>query len=322
MQIKRRNFLTAAATLPLAATVPSLLSAKAPFVTDQVPGVYRYKVGNLEVTALLDGFLDSGFETLSPYDLATHGDQLALYGKDKIPTAYRIPVSAFLVNTGEKLVLIDAGTPEGALPDAGLITLSLKAAGYTPDQVDAIYMTHLHVDHFGALADASGAAYFPNAELYVAQEEWNFWYDDAIRAASPADGRVWFDMARNVTAPYKDRLVTFSGETDLGQGISTVPLPGHTSGHTGFTLNSGDESLLIWGDVIHAAGIQFAHPEVGVAFDIDMDTARKTRARVLDMAAADKLHVSGMHLDFPSVGQVVREGSAYRYQADPWAYKL
>lgn len=322
MHLKRRNFLTAAASLPLAAVTPSLLSAKAPFVDAQTAGVYRNKVGDIEITALLDGYLDSGTESLTPYDPAVHGDQLALYGQDPTSPTHRIPVNAFVVNTGEKLILIDAGTADGVFPETGRITRNLKAAGYTPDQIDAVYMTHLHLDHFGALLDASGQPYFPNAELMVAEEEWAFWYDDAMKAAAPEGFASFFDMARTVTAPYKDRLVTFSGETDLGQGISTMPLPGHTLGHTGFVLNSGNESLLIWGDIIHATGIQFGHPEVAIAFDMDQDLARATRSRMFDQAAADNLRVTGMHLDFPGFGRVVRDGSAYRYQAEPWAYAL
>lgn len=322
MPINRRSLLTAAAAAPLASMLPTLAKANAPRASTQVPGLYRNKVGTVEVTALLDGYIDIAKEVLLPFDQKAHGDQLDLFGQDPNAAHYRTAINSFLINTGSKLILLDAGTPEGFLPNAGKIKQSLAAAGVTPDQIDMVLMTHLHGDHFGALATATGEAYFVNAELCIAQAEWDFWYSDAVYAATPADAKFHFDWARKMTAPYTDRVKFFTGETDLGSGITAIPMPGHTPGHTGYLINSGTDSLLIAGDIIHTPGIQFSHPEITIAFDTDAALAAETRKRVLDMASADQMRLCGMHFDFPGFGKVTKDGSGFRYQAAPWLYDL
>ncbi|WP_457649270.1 MBL fold metallo-hydrolase, partial [Profundibacter sp.] len=124
--------------------------------------------------------------------------------------------------------------------------------------------------------------------------------------------------ARGMVAPYAARRREFSGEGEIVSGITAIPLPGHTPGHTGYAIHSGNESLLIWGDIIHLPQMQFAHPEWGVVFDTDPRQARETRMRLFDRASADGLTVAGMHVDFPGIGYVERSAAGFRHIPAPW----
>lgn len=323
MTLNRRQFLTTGASLPLAGLIGAAPAmAKAPLAGVQTAGIHRTRVGTVEVTALLDGYVDLGPQLLSRFNSEEAVQSLSESGFRSLDAGLRIPVSGYLINTGDKLVLLDTGAAAMFGDTLGSLAANLRAAGVSPGDIDLVVLTHLHVDHVGGLLDASGKAAFPNAELAVAEEEWKFWYDDAMMAAAGESGAGFFQAARATTTPYADRLKLFSGEADLGGGLSSLPLPGHTPGHAGYLLSSGDESLLFWGDLIHITGLQFAHPDITIAFDTDRQTTLETRARMLDMAAADGLSVTGAHLDFPGFGQVMRQGDVYRFQQAPWRYTL
>ena len=326
MTSTRRTFLAAAAAAPLAAgLLPAVAragSGHSHSAAQQVAGIQRRKVGEATVTALLDGYLDVAPALMSSYDAEAAGQSLARYGQTMQPDGLRIPVNGYLIEAGGKKTLIDTGTADLFAPTLGSLGANLAAAGVRPDDIDQVILTHMHVDHVGGLIDANGAAAFPNAELVVAQTEWDFWYSDEMRTAAGEGAAAFFQAARMTTTPYQDRLKLVSGEADLGGGLSTQALPGHTPGHQGVLLNSGNDSLLFWGDIIHMTAIQFAFPDVTLAFDTDAEVTKATRAKMLDMAAADGLRVTGAHLDFPGFGTVLREGDAYRFQAAPWDYAL
>lgn len=321
--LNRRTLLAATAAtplMPLMATAP--VQAATPQVGQQVAGIQRRRVGSAEVTALLDGFLDVAPGLMSSYDEEAAAQSLARYGQKMQPDGLRIPVNGYLINTGDQLTLIDTGTSNLFGPTLGSLGANLAAAGVRPEDIDRVVLTHMHVDHVGGLITAEGAAAFPNAELVVTEDEWNFWYDDAIRTAAGEGAASFFQAARMTTTPYKDRLQLVQGGTDLGGGLETMAMPGHTPGHMGLTLSSGDDTLLFWGDIINMTGLQFTYPEVTLAFDTDADQARATRAKVLDMTSQDGLMVTGAHLDFPGFGLVLRDGDAFRFQAATWDYAL
>jgi glyoxylase-like metal-dependent hydrolase (beta-lactamase superfamily II) len=197
----------------------------------------------------------------------------------------------------------------------------LKQAGVQPAEVDAVLLTHMHPDHSAGLTDpATGARLFPNAELVAHENERKHWFDDAAMArASDLYKQLHFQMTREQVTPYLDRLRTFkSGE--VFPGITAMPLPGHTPGHTGYLIESGKDRLLIWGDIIHIPEVQFARPEIAMVPDTDPDAAVATRRKMLDMAASERMFVTGMHLHFPGFGHVARDGATYRYYPEPWAH--
>jgi glyoxylase-like metal-dependent hydrolase (beta-lactamase superfamily II) len=298
--------------------------AVAPQRHDQAPGFYRLQVGDLEVTALWDGAASfdphwlQGRTTIDGAVKALHEDPHLLDAAD----------TGFLVNTGKQLILVDAGSGTwfggGAL---GRMAGSLRSAGYTPEQVDLVLVTHLHSDHIGGLTSQDGKRLFPNAEVYVAKEESDFWLSPEIAAKAPKDVQPFFQSAQAIAAPYirSGKWHTFSGTEPIADGVQLVPLHGHTPGHTGYEFSSKGQKILFWGDTVHAQRIQLLHPEVTVVFDIDPTAAAATRDRLLAKLAREDIVIAGPHMLFPSLGRLHREKSGYSWApvsfTDPWVQK-
>ncbi|NGO53571.1 MBL fold metallo-hydrolase [Mesorhizobium camelthorni] len=280
-----------------------------------LPAAHRFTLGELDITALSDGHLNLGLELFPAADPATAE---ALLTKAFLPKAVPTSVNAFLVTKGDQRVLIDTGTASAMGPTLGHVPEALAAAGVKPESINTVIITHLHPDHANGLLDAAGKAAFPAAEVVVSTPELAFWNDDGVMSRAPTEMKPFFDMARKAIVPYEGKVRKIEGEIEIVPGITALPAPGHTPGHLALRISSGDANLLIFTDVIHAAALQFSHPEWAIAFDVDQETAIATRKRVLDMAAADNLLVAGMHLPFPGVGHVVREGDAYGYVPAPW----
>jgi glyoxylase-like metal-dependent hydrolase (beta-lactamase superfamily II) len=316
--LSRRSLIAAPVVLAAASTLritPALARAPA---QGPSPAVYRFQVGTAEVTALTDGTLDLSTDLFpgAQQDPTTAERLLAQAGRpDKaLPTF----VNACVVNTGDKLVLVDTGAGPGQDfgPGLGRLPKNLALAGIDPAAVDVLVLTHLHPDHVGGMAPAQAAA-FPNAELVVAEPEYAFWTDQGVAAQAPKDFQPFFAAARAAVAPYGNRTRRVRGG-EIVPGVTLEPAPGHTPGHSMVRVSSGTDQLLIWGDIIHVAALQFDKPDWAIAFDADHAQAAQTRRRVFDMAAADRLLVAGMHLPFPGVGRVARRGDAYAYVPEPW----
>ena len=324
MPIDRRSFLAgalAASALTAAGLMPDA-AAKAPVAVRQVPGLYRLKVGGFQVTAVNDGMLglDLGLYPEAERPEAERLVEAAFLAAGRIPTA----VNAYLVNTGDSLVLIDTGTATAMGPTLGRLAENLGAAGVDPAAVDVVLITHLHPDHASGLLAAGGSAGFPNAQVLVAEAEHGFWTDDGVLARTPADSKPFFEAARAAVAPYaaRGRLQRFAPGREVVPGITALAAPGHTPGHAMFRVASGNDALLVWGDVVHTAALQFPHPEWAISFDVDRAAAIETRRRVFDMAATERMRVAGMHLPFPGIGHVTRTGAGYAYAPVFWSPEL
>jgi len=281
----------------------------------QVPGVHHLSVGDVLVTALNDGMLEGSFDWLTGIPSA---DAEALHQARFRSVPPRITVNAFLLHLPGKLVLVDAGCGGSMGTETGRLAANLAAMGVLPASVDAILSTHLHPDHVGGLLDSAGRAVFPNAELIVHAAEPRFWGDDAILAKASDQEAQFAELARASMRAYGNRMREIT-DGEVLRDVTAVPEPGHTPGHTGWLISSGGDSLLIWGDIVHMPGVQFARPEAGMGFDVDTAQAIATRARIFDMAATDRLRVSGMHLDFPAFGHVTRDGGGYTFVPEVWS---
>jgi glyoxylase-like metal-dependent hydrolase (beta-lactamase superfamily II) len=314
--LKRNSIRLAVAFLVALAsfvTAPNAALAGARQLHDQVPGFYRMKVGDLEVTALFDGHAIFDPHWLNGTKAMMDGVAEALH---EDPHMLDVSDEGFLVNTGTQLILVDAGAGTwwggGAL---GRLAGSLRSAGYTPDEVDIVLLTHLHSDHVGGLTTQDGKRVFPNADVYVAKAESDFWLSPEIAAKAPKDAQPFFQSARAIAAPYikAGKWHTFSGSEPIVDGVHLVPLPGHTPGHTGYEFSSKGQKILFWGDVIHAQRVQLPHAEVTVVFDIDQTAAAATRNQLLPELAREGVWIAGPHMPFPALGRLRKEGSGYSW---------
>ena len=284
-------------------------------MTEQAPGYYRRAVGEFIVTALNDGFIDlpiEAFQGIEPQEMSA-----LLTSRFRRPTP-RASVNCFLVQGHGRTILIDAGAGDALGPTMGRLAANLAAAGVAAGDVDIVLMTHLHSDHTGGLCEADGRARFANAELAMSDAEHKFWLDDASLAGAPKQRRQGAEAARKATKPYQDRL-RMLGSGSVIPGITPVALPGHTPGHTGYRIGDGEDSLLIWADLIRVQDVQGPRPGVSLVFDADPEQAMATRRRVLDMVAADRTAVAGMHLNFPGFHHVARVGGGYSLAPEFWS---
>ena len=297
-----------AATLVLGAAA----SAAPPQQKTQAPGYYRLMLGAFEVTALSDGTFPMDTGKLLIHIEPKHLD--AVLARAFLKNPVEASVNGFLVNTGSKLVLIDTGAGTLFGPTLGRLLANLKASGYRPDQVDEIYITHMHSDHVGGLS-ADGKPVFPNAVVRASQPEADFWLSKPHMDQAPQDRKEAFQNAMNMLNPYVSagKFKPFSGDTDLIPGIRAVAAPGHTPGHTLYALESDGQKLVLWGDLMHVAAAQFPDPAVAIRFDSDSVAAVAQRMKVFADAAAQGYRVAGAHLSFPGIGHLRTAGTGYDF---------
>ncbi|MCJ2068931.1 MBL fold metallo-hydrolase [Methylobacterium sp. J-030] len=281
----------------------------------QVPGIHHRRVGDILVTAISDGFLDGSLAALQNIEEDEAGRLLREAFR---PSAgRRTSVNTFLIRSGGRACLVDTGCGRTLQSSAGRVFDNLDAAGVSAAVIDTILLTHMHPDHSNGLSDPSGTALFPNAEICLHEAELGYWTAD-----QNAGTEDYFDTARQQLAPYRDRLRAFASEVEVFPGVTSVPLPGHTPGHTGYLIASGGQTLLIWGDIVHAPEIQVPRPDVTLAFDVDPVLAEATRRRMFDRVASERLAFTGMHLHFPGWSHLTTGDGSYRLVPDAWSHDL
>ncbi|MDQ0393574.1 MBL fold metallo-hydrolase [Labrys monachus] len=280
----------------------------------QPSGLYHLAIGDIMVTAVNDGTFQAGFDLIAGID---HEECERLERASFRPVPPKMTMNAFLVETGGRRFLIDAGCGTSMGPTLGMACRNLGHMGVGPADIDAILVTHLHPDHVNGLVDDGGQAIFPRAELWVNEAELQFFRDPASPSHAPAETFEFFEGARRATAPYADRIRTIR-DGSVAPGVTAITQPGHTPGHTGWLIESGTDAVMIWGDVVHMPSLQMAAPQACTVLDIDREQAIATRRRALDMAAADRLRVAGIHMDFPCFGHVDRRGEGYAFVPDVW----
>ena len=297
------------AGLPLAASAAPVARQQT-----QVPGFYRMALGDFEVTALYDGYVDLDTKILkgaSAEDIQSLLARMFVESSKGVQTA----VNAYLINTGSQLVLVDTGAAQCFGPTLGVIQANIRAAGYQPEQIDNVLLTHLHPDHACGLLNPGGQMAFPNASVHVPQAEADYWLSAEVAAKAPETARGMFKMAQDALAPYvAAKRVKFFGEDGPGiAGVRSMASHGHTPGHSGYLFSAGGSRLLVWGDIVHSHAVQFARPEVAIEFDVDSVQAISSRQKVFAAAAEEKFWVAGAHLPFPGIGHVRAEAQGYAW---------
>jgi len=286
------------------------LAGAPPPVKTQAPGYYRMAVGAFEVTALYDGNLHIGPQLLHGIDPAAVPPLLAHEFVDRNQDGIATSLNAFLVNTGERLILVDTGLGRCGGPSAGHLVENLKVAGYRPEDVDAVLITHMHGDHVCGLS-TNGVRVFPKATVYAADAEIAYWL---IPVANDPNAQRK-ESVRQMIEPYRaaGALKGFKPGAILFPGVTTMDTHGHTPGHTAYLFESGGHGFLAIGDIVHVHAVQFSHPDVTMDFDSDQPTAAATRKALFDTLVQKGWSFGGAHLPFPGIGHLRKDGSAYTY---------
>ena len=301
-----------AAVLLLGGVASSPVLAEAPMVRTQAPGFYRMPLGDFEITALSDGTvkLPMGKLLVDPHP----GHVKQALQRSFLGEIVDTSVNAYLVNTGSKLVLIDTGAAGLFGPTLGNLLANLRAAGYQPEQVDEVYLTHMHGDHVGGLMAGSSRA-FPNATLRLDKRDTDYWLSEANMNAAPADAKGFFQGAMASANPYQaaGKLKPFAGNTELVPGVRAQPGYGHTPGHTIYVVESKGDKLVLIGDLMHVASVQFEDPAVTIEFDTDQKAAAHHRMLAFADAAKNGHMIGAAHLSFPGIGHLRSAGKGYTF---------
>jgi glyoxylase-like metal-dependent hydrolase (beta-lactamase superfamily II) len=320
LMLDRRMLLrSGSAAVGATALAPAAALARAPQPGKQAqPGFYRFKLGAIEVTVVSDGTLAFPAETLWG-DRAEDARSL-LTSTFQPSSPVGLQINTILVNTGDKLVLIDAGCGVGKFQDTnGRLLEHLASAGYAPGDIDIILFTHFHFDHLWGISDSKNASLlFPSAEFVASEAEVAFWSDPQLPGKLSAKQQpVVTQTNLKLASP---RLRQIKAGAEAAPGVTTFDTAGHTPGHMSVHIGSGREEMLLTGDVVADPEIGFLHPEWAFGFDLDAPLATKARMAFLDRAAADRTLVGSYHLPFPGFGHVVREGSGYRWLPADWQW--
>ena len=313
--LSRRQLLQTGAALTILPALITSAFGKSPIVGSQVISVHRMKLGAFEVTSMLDGYIDIPPAVLQA-DPAMVKSMLNAGGWPDGPM--RLPVNTFLVNTGEKLVLLDAGGAKMLGPTAGRLPQCLAAAGIDPAQIDEVYITHSHGDHLHGTVTPEGGKMFPNAILRISKDDMDFWANPAEEAKAADNQKPRFMPAKRAVAAYGNQIKPFRLGEELTPGIKSVEAVGHSPGHSCYLVQSGNAKLLAIGDTIHVAPVQFPRPEITVAFDWDQSKARATRLSIFDTVVKESIPIAAVHLPFPGIGVLRKKGTEFIFDPAPW----
>ena len=284
----------------------------------QTPGVYRRRIGDALVTVINDGFLDMPMALLRG---ATPEELKGLLKDAFGPAEPRITVNAFVIETGANTVLVDAGGGSTTVYSMGLLPQNLAAAGFKPDDFDTVLLTHIHPDHSSGLMAKDGSPMFPRAEVVIHEDEFAFWSNPDLRDGRSAAATPYLDSADLLLNTYAGRFRLTSGGTVVA-GVTQLPLPGHTPGHSGYQIDSAGQTLVIWGDTVHVPEIQIPRPIVTSEYDISEPMAADSRQRIFEHVASERLLVTGGHVHLPGFAHIVPSGGGFRLVPEPWAVEL
>ena len=314
----RRSFLAGPMLAAGAAVLPARARAAAPMAAAQGPGVYRYKLGDYQLTALYDGIwylpIDDKFVRNASGTEVNDALAVAFLAPSVLPISF----TALLVNTGRKLVLIDTGTAGQITDSAGFMNANLAAAGVRASAIDTIVISHFHPDHIDGIKTKDGARVFPKADILVPESEWTFWMDDANMGRATGAVHKYFLNARRIFKDIAKEVRRFKPGDEVAPGIVSIPAYGHTPGHTALAIHSGNQSMMAMSDTVRNPYLFARHPDWQPIFDMDGPQAVATRRTMLDRAAADRMLVEAYHFPFPACGHMVKTATGYELVPVMW----
>lgn len=315
--LSRRLMLAGATTAAVAASTIQPAGAKMPMGLKQAPYFYRFKIGKMEATVISDGTLplgppDKAFIGLSRDEISRQLTDNFLPVNDAV-----LEQNILVLNTGSKVVLFDTGMGivKAFGPNTGQLMKTLSQAGIPAGSVDAVVMTHAHIDHCGGIMSVQNTRNFPNAKLYISQADYEYWTDPA-KVSAPAL-KSFLDQARRNLVPNRDRIQFVKDGEEFIPGIHALATPGHTVGHTMFMIDSAGKQLCFIGDLTHHQVLLLEKPLTEFAYDTDPKQSALTRVKMLNMLAAQRIPLLAYHFPWPGIGNVAKAGDGFRYFAAP-----
>jgi len=284
--------------------------------------VHRYKVGDIEVTVLDDGFrmvpVDGNYLTNAGADDLAKALSTAGLPTDKMKNTY----SPIVLKTGGKTVLFDTGNGEAAVTQSkgerGTLNANLAAAGIDRKTIDIVVISHFHADHVNGLLMPDNSRAFPNAEIKVPEVEFNFWMDDGeMTRATKGRMTELFQNNRRIFDTLKREVTPYAWDREVVPGVTAVGTPGHSYGHTSFVVSSAGRTIFVQSDVCNNYAVFAPHPDWQGFFDQDPPKAAATRKRVYDMLVTDKLPVQAYHFPYPGLARIEKSGGGYRVNLVP-----
>ena len=315
--LSRRGFATSLAALPLSAVLPSSLQARSAGPLARLPITARYQIGRFEVTVISDGYIDFPFEMFTGVtpDQARQATQ-AVFAAGK--NGVRGSFATYLINDGDRHILVDSGPAGTVSKTSGYLPGTLAALGIKPADIDAVILTHAHIDHIGGMV-AGNRNNYPNADVYIDRRDVKTFTDPSVEVRAPEITKSSFAVTRQLVRLYP-RLQQIDGNRQIARGISIFDLSGHTPGQIGVRIEDGGQSLNLVSDMLFHPAAHPALPGFGIIFEMDKAAADASRARFFPKAAEEKSLLAATHMPFPGVGRIVKDGATLKWLPADWSY--
>ncbi len=314
--LSRRSLLALGAGMGASTMLGGSALARAPKLGTQTPYWHRFELGDAEVTVVSDGPLPLGDPSGTFTGVPKEEVKKMLTDNFLNPDNVVLEQNSPVVNTGDKLILFDTGmgTSKAFGPTTGRQQKSLEEAGIKAGDIDAVVLSHAHIDHIGGIVGADDKPLFPNAQYYISQLDFDYWTDEG-KLGSPLKDFVVH--ARKNLLPVRDRLVFFKDGQEFLPGVQAMAAPGHTVGHHMFMVTSKGKSFAFLGDLTHHAVLLLERPLMEFSYDTDPKQSAQSRVKMLTMLAANKIPVMSYHFAWPGYGHVAKNGEGFRYYPEP-----